>query len=136
MQPELELVRQWLKRARTDLNIARASLDLQPPEPTAACFHSQQLAEKVLKAFLAYQDIEFEWSHTLKYLLSLCADRDESFRPFLESAVPLTEYAVTFRYPTDQPDPTVEQAQEALAVARRLWHFVLQRLPVETHPDN
>ncbi len=92
MRPELELVQKWLGRARTDLTVARASIDLPRPEPAAACFHCQQAVEKTLKAFLAYRDVEFEWSHAIKYLLSLCVNQDGAFEHFLESVVPLSEY--------------------------------------------
>lgn len=136
MRPELELVQQWLQRAQSDLNVAQASLELQRPELAAVCFHCQQAVEKSLKGFLSQQGVEFEWSHALKYLLGLCAGQDKSFEQFLESAVPLAEYAVTFRYPSDEPDPTIEQAQDALAVARQVWQYVLERLPSETHPDD
>ena len=135
MPPELELVRQWLSRARMDLNAAQASLAFKRPEPAAVCFHCQQAVEKSLKGFLVYRHIDFEWSHEIEYLINLCAAEDKSFEKFRSSAGPLTDYAVRFRYPSGEPDPTVKQAEEALALARQLWQFVLNLLPPETHPE-
>ena len=79
MPPELELVRQWLSRARMDINAAQASLAFQLPEPAAVCFHCQQAVEKSLKGFLVYRCINFEWSHEIEYLINLCAAEDKSF---------------------------------------------------------
>jgi len=135
MLPELELVRQWLERAWTDLDTAAALLNLPRPRPTTVCFHCQQAVEKALKAALIFRDVEFDWSHEIEYLINLCVEQDAAFEQFRASAVPLSDYAVTFRYPADAPDPTVEQAREALAVARAVWQFVLDRLPTETHPE-
>lgn len=135
MPPKLELIRQWLGRARTDLNAAQASLTCERPEPAAVCFHCQQAVEKSLKAFLVYRDISFEWSHEIEYLVNLCAAEDKSFEQFRNSAGPLTDYAVRFRYPSEEPDPTPAQAKEALAVANQVYEFVLDRLPLESHPE-
>ncbi|WP_447972356.1 hypothetical protein [Nitrospira sp. Kam-Ns4a] len=34
-----------------------------------------------------------------------------------------------FRYPTDMGEPTVEEAREALALAREVYEAILARLP-------
>ena len=135
MPPELELVQQWLQRAQSDLSVAQAAMDLQRPEAAAVCFHCQQAVEKCLKGFLVYQDTDFEWSHEIEYLINLCVGADKSFEQFRSSAGPLTEYAVRFRYPCEEPDPTIKQAQDALTVAQHVYQLVLDRLPPETHPE-
>lgn len=81
-----------------------------------------------------YREVEFEWSHRIRYLLNLCAERDSSFTKWRDEAEPLTEYAVQFRYPHPDPLPTAEESSAALDVARRVYRFVLDRLPPETHP--
>lgn len=134
MPPEWELIAQWLCLAHADLRAAEADLAQPTPLVEDACFHCQQAVEKSLKAYLIHRDIEFQWSHEIKYLLGLCIQGDGSFEQLRDSAVPLTDYAVRFRYPSDQPGPTVEQSREALHTARRVYRFVLERLPVETHP--
>ena len=134
MPPELELVQQWLQRAQSDLSVAQAAMNLQRPETAAVCFHAQQAVEKCLKGFLVYQDTDFEWSHEIEYLINLCVGADKSFEQFRSSAGPLTDYAVRFRYPSGEPDPTLRQAEEALDLAHQLWQFVLNLLPPGTHP--
>ena len=135
MSPEMELVQEWLECARDDVRTAELALQGDPPVCTTACFHSQQAVEKALKAFLIWQDIDFEWSHEIAYLLGLCAARDSSFQRWCASAEPLTDYAVWSRYPGESPDPTAQTARAALEVARGVYGFVLQRIPGEAHPS-
>lgn len=57
----------WLERARSDLALARAALRLPDVLLEDACFHTQQCAEKALKALLVQRDIPFPlltwWRH-------------------------------------------------------------------------
>jgi len=133
MQPELELVQQWLERADVDLRSAEVALGAGPPITEDACFHCQQAVEKLLKGFLTFHGIEFEWSHDIEYLLNLCAREDDSFEQWRTTATPLTAYATRVRYPHRGAPPTPEEAGEALTVARDVWRFVLDRLPREVH---
>ncbi|MBC8254735.1 MAG: HEPN domain-containing protein [Ardenticatenia bacterium] len=52
------------------------------------------------------------------------------------AATALTPYAVTLRYPGDLPKLTEVEAQEALALARGVWDFVLKRLPTEVRVED
>jgi len=134
MPPDLELVRGWLERSMADLQGAEVALAGKPLFTEHACFHSQQAVEKALKAFLVYHDVEFPWTHQIGFLLELCAKQDDTFDRFVTTAVPLTEYAVRFRYPFSGPPPSLEQARAALDTARQVFQFVLDRLPEETRP--
>ena len=134
MLPELQLARQWLDRARSDLRAAEVLLADQPPLCEDAGFHSQQAVEKALKAFLVYRQVEFAWTHQIGLLLELCAQQDDTFTRFVSSAVPLTEYAVRFRYPFVGPPPSLAEARAALDTAQEVFRFVADRLPEETRP--
>ena len=52
----------------------------------------------------------------------------------MDRAVPLTEYAWKFRYPGDPEEPTQQEADEALAIAREVFDAILARLPKEIRP--
>ena len=134
MPPELELIKQWMERSAADLRSAQVLLEASPPLTETSCFHCQQTVEKALKALLAYRNVEFPWSHQIGYLFDLCADFDESIEQFRDSAVPLTDYAVRFRYPRGGNSPTDKQSRHAITTARQVYEFVLERLPNETHP--
>ncbi len=134
MPPDLELVRGWLERSQADLQGAEVALAGEPLITEHACFHSQQAVEKALKAFLAHREVDFAWTHQIGPLLGLCAEEEGAFTQFVATAVPLTEYAVRFRYPFPGSPPSLERARAALDTAREVFQFVVDRLPEETHP--
>ncbi len=134
MPPEVELIRQWVERARNDLRSAEHALLASPPLTEDACFHAQQAVEKSPKAYLVDRDVNFEWSHRIRCLLNLCVGCDASFAQWRKEAEPLTEYAVQFRYPHPDPAPAADQSHVALSVARNVYDFVLARLPAEARP--
>jgi hypothetical protein len=46
----------------------------------------------------------------------------------------LTVYAWTFRYPGDVEEPSREEVEDALVLAREVYEAVLSRLPAEVRP--
>jgi hypothetical protein len=59
---------------------------------------------------------------------------DPTLAPLVRRTTPLTEYAWRFRYPGGAATPTLEEATEALALAREVVAVVHARLPAETVP--
>ena len=54
----LDLAKDWLRYAHSDLKTATHMFhDVHPKETEIACYHSQQCAEKSLKAFLIAKNI-------------------------------------------------------------------------------
>jgi len=49
----------------------------------------------------------------------------------LQRAATLTEYAWRFRYPAESGEPALEEAEQALDLARQVFEAVLARLPEE-----
>jgi HEPN domain-containing protein len=94
------ITQEWVDKAKGDFATAQRELKVKrSPNYDAICFHSQQCAEKYLKACLQEAAIAFNKTHDLSVLLNslLPAYPDwETMRPILES---LTAYAVEFRYP-------------------------------------
>ena len=80
------------------------------PEPPLdiVCFHAQQCAEKYLKTYLVYHDIEFEKTHDLRKLVFLCSKVKKEFLDILEISKRLTDYAVDVRYPLLIEEPTLQ----------------------------
>lgn len=133
MPPEIAEVQRWLVKADGDRRMAEIGLAQAPPITDAAGFHAQQAVEKLLKAYLVLQDVEFEKIHDLVTLTERCAERDPSFAALREQVAPLTAFAVRFRYP-GPADPTFEQVERALSVVESVREFVLTRLPPEARP--
>jgi HEPN domain-containing protein len=127
-------VRGWLSKAGRDLAAAQYELQAVPPFSEDIAFHSQQAAEKSLKAFLSWHRIPFRKTHNLVELGEACCGIDRSLEAALRVAAPLTEYAWKFRYPGDPESPTAEEAEAALATAREVFASVLRRLPSDVGP--
>ena len=133
MPPELQEVKRWLDKARHDTSTVEKLLVGDAVETDVAAFHTQQAAEKLLKAFLVYRAIEFEKVHDLGQLLQQCAEDDAEFESLRDTVTPLSAYAVAYRYP-GPAEPTKADVVHALDVVRRVWEFVTQRLPAEVRP--
>ncbi len=71
-----EFVRQWSLKAEEDFNAAKSLITYGHAFLSTVCFHSQQAAEKYLKAFLTYHQIEFPKTHDIGELLDLAARVD------------------------------------------------------------
>jgi HEPN domain-containing protein len=60
MDKKLDLVKEWMHKAKNDLGIAKLAIDNKAKYTDAICFHCQQSVEKNLKAYLIDQDIKFK----------------------------------------------------------------------------
>ena len=128
-QVKAEIVRQWIRKAQTDLAAAEVLILRDPPLPYPACFHAQQAAEKYLKAFLTWQQVEFPRTHALGELLDLVSQADKDLAASLSGVTGLNPYGVEVRYPGDIPEPNRQQAEEALELAQSVRKAVLSALP-------
>jgi HEPN domain-containing protein len=126
-----DLVRQWLAKAEGDLEAARVLLSQETSFLFPVGFHSQQAAEKYLKAFLTWHSIPFPKTHDLDELLDLVASMDQSLSQSLRAVAALTPFGEEIRYPGDAPDPTREKAEEALALGEDVQAAVVGALPRE-----
>ena len=135
MQPEkAQEVREWLQKAGNDLRGAEIDLAAVPPLLEDVMFHSQQAAEKSLKAFLTAHDRPFPRTHDLDELGRAVESLDLRLADLVDRARDLTRFAWSFRYPGSPASPSRHEDEEALAVARALHEAVLARLPEEARP--
>ena len=123
-----EFVRQWLLKAEEDLNAAKSLLSHGKTFLSTVCFHSQQAAEKYLKAFLTRHQVEFPKTHDIGELLDLIDPIDGSLSDSLRDTVALTDYGVGVRYPSDSPSVTVSDAQQAVQLAEKVRKSILELL--------
>lgn len=92
----------------------------------AVCFHSQQCAEKYLKAVLKSQAKYIPKIHFLLELLALIKEFDSSYeflKPDLET---IEDYSVRFRYPGEFADK--EDARRAYASVKVVRKFIRPKL--------
>jgi HEPN domain-containing protein len=114
-----------LASGERDPNAAQVLLQ---PEPSRSVFHSQQAAEKAIKAFLTYRQIPFRKTHDLTDLGWQCASVDPTLEPILREAASLSGYASAFRYPDSAYEPDAAEASGALAIASKLCDEIKWRI--------
>jgi HEPN domain-containing protein len=126
MKDKLERVREWWLKAQSDMQIASHEMQWEEPATDAVCFHFQQAVEKMLKAWLIWQDVDFPPTHNIEVLLALCEPIDQTFVQ-LRTVEALTPYSVDVRYADSFYFPTMEEAAEAADMARTAESFILGR---------
>jgi HEPN domain-containing protein len=106
---------EWLRYARSDLELARVK---RPPKVLLEelCFHTQQAAEKALKAVLIAKGIPPPKTHNIRTLLDLLP-QDVIPPQEVEDAASLTDYAVISRYPGDFESIDEKEYKETVRLA-------------------
>ena len=125
---EAELL-EWVAYAEEDFITAKEGLERSTPLLLTACFHSQQCAEKYLKALLVFKDVYFPKTHDLLTLDMICGEAGIFTGIPKERFAELSKHAVRTRYPGRQPIP--EAAQEAFEIAAEVRKFARTFLGLE-----
>ncbi|MGH9478859.1 MAG: HEPN domain-containing protein [Terriglobales bacterium] len=108
---------EWLAMAAEELAVARALTGAPGGLTEAICFHSQQCAEKALKAvYVRFADRLPPRLHALEELLRQIEMAGGTIAGAPAGLKFMTPYATTLRYETPG-SATPEQAREALALA-------------------
>ena len=122
-----EIAKEWVDKAESDFDAAELTLrGGETPIVDAVCFHSQQCAEKYLKAFLQEHRIRFERRHELIPLLELCLTVDKEFEILRDSLQSLEQYGVLIRYPG--LIVSVKMAKQAFESTERIRAFTRIKL--------
>jgi HEPN domain-containing protein len=122
----------WLEQAEADRRGVQLLFDGESYH--LACFVSQQVAGKALKAFIYAQGEEFVIGHSVEALSRWAAEFDVDFEPLREAVAPLDGYYVPTRYPNGLPDSiparvyTRRAAEETMRMADQVLHAVQQKL--------
>jgi HEPN domain-containing protein len=127
--PEIiEKVKTWLAYADGDIQIAEHAMKLKSNVPyRIIAFHAQQCAEKYLKAYLVYHDVEFPYTHSIRRLLEMCAQYADWANSIID-ARELTPYATTARYPGEEEEVTQSEAKRAIELAMKVRKTVREAL--------
>jgi HEPN domain-containing protein len=121
-----EVICRWMEKALDDLEIAE---EILPNHPGGSTFHSQQAAEKALKALLIAIGMRPPKTHRIELLLELL-EREGIKTDEIRHSKPenLSDYAVEARYPDFEEEPTEEEAHEALKIAREVVEWAQNEL--------
>lgn len=86
------------------------------------------IAEKALKAFLAFKIHPIEKTHDIEFLVELCIEYDTGFNQLIEDAEKLNPYSILYRYPNFVIEPEVSQVQEAIITSEKILNFVERKI--------
>lgn len=120
MPPERRLPddpHEWLRRARSNFERARADSRLPNVVLEDLCFDAQQAAEKAIKAVLIHRNVTFPYVHDLGSLLALVESTGETVPNDVQEAGRLTRFAVVTRYPGIAEPVTQEEYEGAVMIA-------------------
>ena len=128
MRGSKEVVELWFSKADDDeLNI-KSILKHRDGTPSAACFLSQQMAEKYLKGLLVFEKNELFKTHHLIRLKEIISDVVPDINMIHNEASILNDYYIETRYPGDFPEFTWNDAEKAYEAAARIKEFVLGKI--------
>ncbi len=123
----------WLRQAAKDQHAAQVLLE---PEPSRSVFHSQQAAEKAVKALLMYRGMDV-WGHAITPMLRSLKDLTVTPQ-LIEQAQLLDTFYIPTRYPNGFPQGKPAdyygsaKAQEAFDAASDIIQFCEDHLPRST----
>ena len=116
---------EWVDKAEGDYIVAqREARARKQPVYDAVCFHTQQCAEKYLKARLVEAEIAFSKTHNLLALLALVLPVEPTWRALQTHLSALNVYAVDYRYPGGLA--TKADAFDALKSCREVRRIIRQ----------
>lgn len=93
----------WIAKADADFEAAKTLFrSHKKGMPDIVCYHSQQSAEKYLKAYLTFRRTKYPKTHDLEKLLDLILAFDPLAEAVREAAKFLNPYSIIVRYPGDE----------------------------------
>ncbi len=93
-----------------------------------AVYHTEQCAEKALKAFLAFKKQPIMKTHDLSVLIDLCVDIDPDFNELYDSIENLNPYSILYRYPGEIMEPEKEEVLEAIELSEKVFKFIENKI--------
>jgi HEPN domain-containing protein len=121
------LTLEWVNKADEDFIAAERLLRVRKtPVYSIVCFHSQQCAEKLLKALLQEHQRHIPRTHHLADLLTLMTQVDTSCQFLSVDLKLLEDFATDFRYPGN--NATKDDAKLAFKAAKNVRTFIRNKL--------
>jgi HEPN domain-containing protein len=116
------IVGEWMYLAQMDYDHALKSANTFHPAPVEIiCFHCQQSAEKILKAYIAANGVTPAKTHDLTVLIKRCKQYLSDFDNYAGFCDTLTAYVSDTRYP-----PKLSLAESDMKQALNDAHKILE----------
>ena len=120
---EARISSRWLSYAEEDLRVADWLLAQPQLAPRYTCWHSQQAAEKALKALLLLETGGYRPTHDLHDLADLLPEPLSERIPRAGLSL-LTQLYIESRYPGRYAEATSAEATTAITTARAVFEVV------------
>ncbi|MCL2074245.1 MAG: HEPN domain-containing protein [Marinilabiliaceae bacterium] len=118
-----EELKQWFSLAKQNFDVAKYLANNMHPIPVETiCNQCQQSAEKDLKGYLFFNDIEFPKTHDLRALLTLCVNLNPDFAKFRRQTMYLNNFSVLPKYPNEL-QITEDDAKTAIRFTDEIKEF-------------
>jgi len=129
--------KRWFRQAQADLEVVRTLRSAK--HFAAACFYTQQAAEKALKLVLYSQGARVVIGHSVHELARRCQEHGPAFEGLVGVGVLLDQLYIPTRYPNGLPAPalpsetyTEAQAEAAQEAAEQVVSIVETFLQTST----
>ncbi len=119
--------KEWLTKAEEDEEAGRKLLENGGPFGLA-CFHFQQMVEKLLKGLLIFHEKEPPRTHDLVDLETVLKDLEPNIENYTKELDLLNSYYIETRYPGDFPEIFADETRQAFEAAKQLKAFLLSRI--------
>jgi HEPN domain-containing protein len=114
----------WFRLAELDLKVAiHLHKNMYPTPNEPICFNCQQAAEKYLKGFLVFNEIEPPGTHNLPVLQEMCEEICEDFSKLYNRCVFLNKFVALPCHPNEL-EITAEDVHTVLCYAKDIKDFV------------
>jgi len=121
-------VKKWILFAQMDFDCATSMAEKFRPPLEIVCYHCQQTAEKILKAYIiANTNAPPKKTHELEDLLKTCVQYCADFDKFRAMCGSLTSYIFLTRYPSNI-DLTEHAMKRAIKDANEILEFTKSKL--------
>ena len=119
--------KEWVNYSEKDYIAAQFLMTAANPPIEIICYHCQQSAEKLLKAFLIKNDIIPSRTHDLNLLVNECNKIENTISILKKECNRLNDFGVNTRYPNNM-DLELEDAKIALKDAEKIKEFILSKI--------
>jgi HEPN domain-containing protein len=113
----------WIAYAESDFAMASIGRANKKIKYENLCFHSQQAAEKAIKAILVFKGKKFPKSHSIKLLLDIIESSGENVPSVIKESDQLTDYAIESRYPGLHDTIDNKEYKESLKLAAKVLEW-------------
>ena len=119
--------KEWVNYSEKDFIAAQFLMTATNPPIEIICYHCQQSAEKLFKAFLIKNDIIPSRTHDLNLLVNECVKIENTISILKKECNRLNDFGVNTRYPNNM-DLELEDAKIALKDAEKIKEFILSKI--------